>query len=101
MEDFLKSVCNRYNSNKENKIQGYAEIINKQRGEFIIIENTRVWLTNTFTTRCFNDYVKSEIRDDIVKRKNGQRGSSWFFKRFNRLTVIVAPVDDVNRIFSS
>ena len=103
VEDFLNSVYSRYNPDKENKIQGYAEIINQQRGEFIIFENTSVWLTNTFTAKYFNDYVTSEIRNDIVKRIiiNGHTGSSWFFKRFNRLTVIVAPADYVNRIFSS
>ena len=85
-------MCSRYNPDKENKIRGYTEITNQQRGEFIIIQNTRVWLTNTFTAKYSNDYVKSKIRDDIVKRiiRNEQTGSSWFFKRFNRLTVIVA-----------
>ena len=103
VEDFLNSVYSRYDPDKEDKIQGYAEIINQQQGEFIIIENTRVWLTNTFTAKYFNDYVRSEIRDDIVKRIiiNGQMGSSWFFKRINRLNVIAAPVEDINRIFSS
>ena len=68
VEDCLNSVYSRYNPDKENKIQDYAEIINQQRGEFIIIANNRVWLANTFTAKYFNDYVKSEIRDDIVKR---------------------------------
>ena len=75
VEDCLNSVYSRYNPDKENKIQDYAEIINQQRGEFIITANNRVWLANTFTAKYFNDYVKSEIRDDIVKRIiiNGQR----------------------------
>ena len=48
----------------------------------MIIKNTRVWLTDTFTARYFNDYVKSEIRNDIVKRImiNGHTSSSWFLK---------------------
>ena len=33
----------------------------------MITENTRVWLTNTFTDKYFNVYVKSKIRNDIVK----------------------------------
>ena len=35
----------------------------------------------------------SEIRDGITKRiiSNGKTGSSWYFKKFNRLTIIVGP----------
>ena len=69
-----------YSPGKENKIQGYAEIINQQRGEFMITE-----------------------RNDIVKRIiiNGQTGSSWFFKRFNRLTVIFTYFEDADKLFAS
>ena len=65
----------------------------------MITENTRVWLTNTFTAKYFNVYVKSKIRNDIVKRIiiNGQTGSSWFFKRFNRLTVIFTYFKDADK----
>ena len=83
-------------------MQGYAEIINQQQGEFIIAENTRVWLTNTYTAKYFNDYVRGSIKSDIVKRIiiNGQTGSSWYFKRFNRLTVITTSVQEAKKIFS-
>ena len=42
VEGFLNSVYSRYNPGEENKIQGYAEIINQQRGESMIIEITSV-----------------------------------------------------------
>lgn len=69
----------------------------------MITENTRVWLTNMFTAKYFNDYVKCKIRNDIVKRIiiNGQTGSSWFFKRFNRLTVIFTYFEDADKLFAS
>ena len=38
---FLNSVYQVYRPGKENKIQGYVEIINQQRGE-IILEDTKV-----------------------------------------------------------
>ena len=38
---FLESVYEIYRPSKENKIQGYAEIINQQRGE-ITLEDKRV-----------------------------------------------------------
>lgn len=57
------------------------------------MEDTRAWLTNTISAKSFNDYVKNELSNGILKRiiVNGQTGSSWFFKQFKRLTVIVSP----------
>ena len=83
VDAFLESVYEIYRLLKENKIQEYAEIVNQQRGE-IILEDKRVWLTNSFNSKHFNDFVRGEIRDEITKRiiVNGQTGSSWHFKRF-------------------
>ena len=83
VDAFLESVYEIYRPLKENKIQEYAEIVNQQRGE-IILEDKRVWLTNSFNSKHFNDFVRGEIRDEITKRiiVNGQTGSSWHFKRF-------------------
>ena len=60
VDAFLESVYEIYRLSKENKIQGYAEIINQQRGE-IILEDKRVWLTNWFNSKYFNDFVRGEI----------------------------------------
>ena len=83
------------------KTQGYAEIINQQQGGLIVAESTCIWLTNTYTAKHFNDYERSSIKSEIVKRiiVNGLTGSSWYFKRFNRLTVIIS-VKDAQRIMS-
>ena len=74
------------------KFQWYFETINQQREP----ERTgkRVWLTNVFRFKHFNQFVRDEIKDEIIKRviANGQTGSSWYFKRFNRINVIVAPL---------
>ena len=57
-------------------------------------------IKNTFVSRDFNDFVKGEIRDEITKRiiANGLTGSSWYFKRFQRLTVIVTSQADSAKI---
>ena len=60
VDAFLESVYEIYQPSKENKIQGYAEIINQQREE-IILENKRVWLTNSFNSKYCNDFVRGEI----------------------------------------
>ena len=74
------------------KFQGYFEIINQQRDP----ERTekRVWLTNVFRFKHFNQFVRGEIKDEIVKRVivNGQTRSTWYFKRSNRINIIVAPL---------
>ena len=99
---FLDSFYEIYRPTKENKIQGYAEIVNQQRGE-IILEDKRVWVTNSFNSKHFNDFVRGEIRDKITKRiiVNGQSGSSWHFKRFKRLSIIVVPLSDSKKLISS
>ena len=83
-------------------MQGYAEIVNQQQGEFTVAESTRVLLTNTFTATHFNEYVRSSIKSEIVKRiiVNGLNGSSWYFKHFNRLTIIASSVKYAKRIMS-
>ena len=102
VDAFLDSVYEIYRPSKENKIQGYAEIINQQRGD-IILEDKRVWLTNSFNSKYFNNFVRGEIRDEITKRiiVNGQTGTSWHFKRLERLSVIVVPLANSKELFSS
>ena len=102
VEDFLNSVYSRFVSDKEYKIQVYTEIINQQQGEFVIAKSNRVWLTNTYTVCYLNNYVKNSIKSEIVKRiiVNGVTGSSWYFERFQRLTIIATSVNDYKRIMS-
>ena len=85
------------------KFQGYAEIVNQQRGETVVLEDKRVWLTNVYQFRYFNKFVRGEIKDEIIKRVivNGQSGSSWYFKRFNRLTIIVVLSSDGQKLITS
>ena len=99
---FLDSVYARFDPDDQYKIQGYAEIINQQQGEFIIAESSRVWLSNTYTVSYFNNYVRNSIKSEIVKRTvvNGLTDSSWYLKRFNRLTIIASSIKDVGRIMS-
>ena len=99
---FLDSVYETYRPIKENKIQGYAEIVNQQRGE-TILEDKWVWLTIFFNLTHFNDFFRGELRDEITKRiiMNSQTGSNWDFKRFERLAVITVPISDSKKLTSS
>lgn len=92
---FLDMVHQAFSSqNHMYKFQGYFETINQQRGPEIVLEDTRVWLTNVYRFKYFNDFVRGQIKDEIIKRVilNRQSGSSWFFKKFNRLNIIVVPL---------
>ena len=95
---FYESIFNEFLTNvyecfvpdgEQYKIMGCAEIINYQPGE-VEIKSSRIWLTNVYTATHFNFYLRDEIGKQILKRiiLNGETGSSWIFKRFNRLQVI-------------
>ena len=99
---FLDSVYEVYRPLKEHKFQGYVEIINQQKGE-VILEDKWVWLTNSFTSKHFDDFVRGEIRDEIAKRiiVNGQSGSSWHFKRFEWVSVILVLLTESKKLILS
>ena len=83
-------------------MQGFIELINYQRTEFIEPENTRVWLTNVIVGRYFNEFIRDEMKIYILKRVmlNGSTDSSWLFKHFNKLQVIVTDKTSVKNVSS-
>ena len=99
---FLQNVYQVFQHKKENKIQTYIEIINQTRGE-IVLENKRVWLTDVYHARYFNDFMRGELCDQIIKRVivNDESGSSWYFKRFERLSVNVVSLSEARNLMSS
>ena len=90
-------------SSSEMKFQRYFELKNYQQTKIIEIENTRVWLTNVYVSKLFNRFVRGQTKEDILKRViiNGSTGSSWLFKRFNKLQIIVADKTSFSNLFSS
>ena len=100
VDDFLQGVYNCFNPGDKYKFQRYAEIINQQKGESVVSENTRVWLTHVYTAKYFNPYVRGAIKNDILKRIvfNSETSSSWVFKRFKRLQIITSK--DIKAVIS-
>ena len=89
---FFNSVKNPFVSDgKEYKMQGYFELKSYQRTEPVELENIRVWLSNVFVGKYFNELIRNEMKNDILKRViiNGSTGSSWLFRQFNKLQVNV------------
>ena len=78
------------------KFQVYFEIVNQQRtpeNNNFLTEN-RSWLSNVFRFKYFNEFLRGKLKNQITKRiiNNGLSGSSWYFKRFERLNIIVVPL---------
>ena len=105
VDTYFNSVQGSFESvrGKEFKMQGYFELKNYQPTETIELENTRVWLTNALVGRYFNEFIRGEMKRNILKRViiNGFMDSSWFFKRFNKLQVIVTDESAYKNISSS
>ena len=72
MKDSVVSPKNEF------KMQGYAEIVNFQPTETIELENLRLWVTNVYYGRYFNNVARQKMKQDILKRViiKGETGSS-------------------------
>ena len=79
------------------------ELVSYQPIEIIELESKRVWLTDIFTCKFLKQYVRSEIKNDFLKRVivNGMTGSSWRFKKFERLLIIDTGINRKASVFSS
>ena len=67
------------------------ELINYQLTEIIELESRRIWMTDVYVCKFFNEFAKGQIKNGLMKRViiNGMSGSSWRFKRFEHITMIV------------
>lgn len=59
-------------------------------------------MTNVFRFNYFNELLRGELKNEIIERviNNGMTGSAWYFKRFERLNVIVVPLHESKIITS-
>ena len=69
-------------------IENYQRV--PQENEAPII-NTRYWSTEPYKTKYFNDYVFFSLKENIEKSviANGMTGSSWPFRRFVYINILV------------
>ena len=95
VDDFLGVVYRTFKplNNFKHKFQVYFELVNQQRisdNQDFLTDN-RSWLTNVYTYKFFNEFLRNELKHEITKRiiNNDLTGSSWYFTRFERLNVIV------------
>ena len=68
MDDFaLFFEKNFYRSNKV-KIQASMELMNYQPTEIIELKIRRNWMTDVYTCKFFNEFVRGQIKNDLMKR---------------------------------
>lgn len=68
MDDFaLFFEKNFYRSNKV-KIQAPMELMNYQPTEIIELKIRRNWMTDVYTCKFFNEFVRGQIKNDLMKR---------------------------------
>ena len=106
VNDFICSAENKFISSGKVNVQGSMELIKYQLAEtdeIIELESRRTWLTDVYTCVFFNRHVQEEIRKSFMKRVivNGMTGSSWRFKRFERLSIIVTSINTNSHFLSS
>ena len=70
VDRFFNSVQGSFESvrGKEFNMQGYFELKHYHQTKIIELENTRVWLTNVFVGRYFNEFIRGEMKREILKR---------------------------------
>ena len=87
----------------EYKIQASFELKRYQRTETVSLESLKVWLTDVFTVRFLNDFIKNSIKKEILKRViiNGSTCSSWLFQRLSKLKLIVTDKSSLRTALSS
>ena len=106
VEDFLNVVYCTFKParNIKYKFQAYFELVNQQRtSDQNFITDNRSWLTDVYCFNYLNEFVRSELKNQIKKRiiQNGLTGSSWYFRRFESINVIVVPSTNESKFITS
>ena len=94
VDDFLKNVQCKFESNQKNSLKCSFYIENKQNSVTTNSKpllDTRYWTTETYDDKFFNDFILFGLKQEILKRVivNNISGSAWYFKRFLYLAVKV------------
>lgn len=64
---FMKKIF--YPNNKV-KIQAPMELMNYQPTAIIELKIRRIWMTDVYTCKFFNEFVRHQIKNDLMKRES-------------------------------
>ena len=103
VDDFLLNVYRLFKPKNEVLFKADFSIENIQNSSVVSpntidLTNVRYWSTDVYSGVYFNDFIVSEIRNDILKRiiNNNLSGSSWHFNRFKHINLKI--IDHKNKI---
>ena len=103
VDDFLLNVYRLFKPKNKVLFKADFSIENIQNASVVSpntidITSVRYWSSDVYSGVYFNDFIVSEIRNDILKRviNNNLSGSSWHFNRFKHINLKI--IDHKNKI---
>ena len=78
VNDFVLSFETKFSPGDKVKIQASVELINYQPTDITELGSERIWMTDVYVCKLFNEFVKGQIKNDLMKRViiSGMSGSS-------------------------
>ena len=96
LQDFLSNSKHRFKNNTEVKKTFKCSFVIQNKQDLPLphmspMFDTRYWSTTSYEGVYFNEFIFFGIRQEILNRiiVNGASGSSWYFNRFNSLSLKV------------
>ena len=68
MDDFALFFEKKFYRSNKVKIQAPMELMNYQPTEIIELKIRRNWMTDVYTCKFFNEFVRGQIKNDLMKR---------------------------------
>ena len=68
MDDFALFFEKKFYRSNKVKIQASMELMNYQPTEIIELKIRRNWMTDVYTCKFFNEFVRGQIKNDLMKR---------------------------------
>lgn len=96
MDGFTLAFERVFAPGKKVKIQCSMELINYQPTEIIELESKRVWMAMFTSLNVSMSLLRLILRMTYLMKRvivNGMTGSSWRFKRFERISIVVTNVN--------
>ena len=96
MDGFTLAFERVFGPGKKVKIQCSMELINYQPTEIIELESKRVWMAMFTSLNVSMSLLRLRLRMTYLMKRvivNGMTGSSWRFKRFERISIVVTNVN--------
>ena len=95
MDDFALALEKKFSPYQSRQISGLHGAKKLSANKNYQLKSRRIWMTDIYTCKFFNEFVRDQIKNDLMKGNitNGMSGSSWISKKFERITMILSKFD--------